>query len=59
MKSIENNDDYCAALDRIELLFDAELGTPEGDELKRLAILVEQYEDIEWDRYLEEMREEQ
>ncbi len=38
--------DYKAALKRIESLFDAaELGTPEGDELERLAALVEEYEE--------------
>ncbi|HBC3540205.1 hypothetical protein P3580_16130 [Vibrio parahaemolyticus] len=38
--------DYNAALKRIESLFDAaEPGTPEGDELERLAALVEEYED--------------
>ncbi len=38
--------DYKAALKRIESLFDAaELGTPEGDELERLAALIEEYEE--------------
>ncbi|WP_217536901.1 hypothetical protein [Vibrio metschnikovii] len=38
--------DYKAALKRIESLFDAaERGTPEGDELERLAALVEEYEE--------------
>lgn len=38
--------DYKAALKRIESLFDAAvLGTPEGDELERLAALVEEYEE--------------
>ncbi len=38
--------DYKAALKRIEYLFDAaEPNTPEGDELERLAALVEGYED--------------
>lgn len=38
--------DYKAALKRIESLFDAaEPGTPEGDELERLAALVEEYEE--------------
>lgn len=38
--------DYNAALKRIESLFDAaEPGTPEGDELERLAALVEEYEE--------------
>ncbi|GAB1149618.1 hypothetical protein CRN53_08620 [Vibrio vulnificus] len=38
--------DYKAALKRIESLFDAaEPSTPEGDELERLAALVEEYEE--------------
>ncbi|EGR0489761.1 hypothetical protein KW420_05080 [Vibrio fluvialis] len=38
--------DYKAALKRIESLFEAaEPGTPEGDELERLAALVEEYEE--------------
>lgn len=38
--------DYKAALKRIEYLFDtAEPETPRGDELERLAALVEEYED--------------
>lgn len=37
--------DYKAALKRIESLFDAsEPGSPEGDELEKLAALVEEYE---------------
>jgi HTH-type transcriptional regulator/antitoxin HigA len=38
--------DYKNALKRIESLFDvAELGTTEGDELKNLVTLVEEYEE--------------
>ncbi len=38
--------DYKAVLKRIESLFDAaEPGTSEGDELERLAALVEEYEE--------------
>ncbi len=38
--------DYKTALKRIESLFDvAEPGTPEGDELERLAALVGEYEE--------------
>ncbi|EGR1128602.1 hypothetical protein EDL57_11305 [Vibrio cholerae] len=38
--------DYNAALKRIESLINAaEPGTPEGDELERLAALVEEYEE--------------
>ncbi|GEA51163.1 hypothetical protein VIN01S_19670 [Vibrio inusitatus NBRC 102082] len=38
--------DYQAALKRIESLFDvAKPGTPGGDELERLVLLVEEYEE--------------
>ena len=37
--------DYQKALKRIANLMDAELSTPEGDELEILAILVERYEE--------------
>lgn len=38
--------DYKAALKRIESLFDvAEPSTPEGEELERLAAMVEEYEE--------------
>lgn len=36
--------DHKAALKRIEALFDAEAGTPRGDELEVLTALVEHYE---------------
>lgn len=36
--------DYENALSRIEILMDAEYGTPEGDELDILTTLVENYE---------------
>lgn len=45
-ESINSDEEYRAALKRIEELFDlAEPGTPEGDELERLAALVEEYEE--------------
>lgn len=37
--------DHEAALARIEEIFEASPGTPEGDELELLAMLVERYED--------------
>ncbi len=45
IRPIRTEDDYEAALDRIEQLFDASPGTPEVDELEILAILVEAYEE--------------
>ncbi len=37
--------DYRMALERIEAIFDAEPGTPEGNELENLASFVEEYEE--------------
>jgi HTH-type transcriptional regulator / antitoxin HigA len=45
VKAIHTEQDYEAALTRIDALMDAEPGTPEGDELDVLADLVEHYED--------------
>ena len=45
VKSIRTEADYQAALGRIEQLWDAPDGTPEGDELDALVDLVERYED--------------
>lgn len=44
-KLIKTDADYQAALARIEQIFDARPGTPEGDELELLATLVELYEE--------------
>jgi len=44
-KLIKTEADYEAALGRIEALFDAKLGTSEGDELDLLVTLVELYEE--------------
>ncbi len=44
-KIIKTEEDYEAALARIEEIMDAEVGIPEGDELELLSLLVEQYED--------------
>ena len=41
-------DDYIEALARIDELMDAEADTPEGEELERLATMVEEYEKIYW-----------
>lgn len=42
---IKTEEDYDAALKRIECLMDAKPDTPEGDELELLATLVELYEE--------------
>ena len=44
VKPIRTEKEYEAALDRIDELMDAELGSPEGDELDVLVDLVELYE---------------
>jgi HTH-type transcriptional regulator / antitoxin HigA len=45
VKPIRDEKSYYEALKRIELLWGSEIGTPEGDELDVLMILVEAYED--------------
>jgi HTH-type transcriptional regulator/antitoxin HigA len=44
IRAIRTESDYEAALARIDVLMDAQLGTPEGDELDVLGDLVELYE---------------
>lgn len=44
MRQIRTNDDLTAALTRIDELWGAEPGPPEGDELDILVNLVENYE---------------
>lgn len=45
MKTIENEADYQAALEKIDRLFDVEPNTPEDDKLEVLITLVEAYEE--------------
>lgn len=42
---IKNENDYKKALERLEVIFDAKKGTPEGDELSRLGNLIVKYEE--------------
>jgi HTH-type transcriptional regulator/antitoxin HigA len=44
IKPIRTEEDYQQALNRLELIFDAEFGTQEGDELEILGILIDHYE---------------
>lgn len=44
LKPIKTKKDYQQALDRLEIIFDANKRTPEGDELEILGILIDQYE---------------
>lgn len=45
IKPIKTEKDYQHALDRLGAIFDSKKGSPEGDELEILGILVEKYED--------------
>ncbi|MGE8151421.1 helix-turn-helix domain-containing protein [Pseudomonas vancouverensis] len=45
IKPIRSQEDLIAAFARVEKLWGAELGSPEGDELEILALLIEKYED--------------
>lgn len=49
LKPIRNDEDYRAALQAIEQLWDAEPGTPESDMLDSLVTLVEAYERDRYD----------
>ncbi len=44
IKPIKTENDYNQALERLEIIFDAKNGSPEGDELEVLGILIEKYE---------------
>ena len=44
LKPIKTAQDYFEALERLEVIFDANPGTNEGDELEILGILLEEYE---------------
>jgi HTH-type transcriptional regulator/antitoxin HigA len=45
LRPIKTKKDYQQALERLNVIFDAKKGTPEGDELEILGMLIEQYED--------------
>ncbi|HCQ14211.1 helix-turn-helix domain-containing protein [Flavobacterium sp.] len=44
IKPIKTDKDYQQALERLEVIFDAALGSKEGDELEVLGILIDRYE---------------
>ena len=44
IKPIKTERDYNQALERLEQIFDAKIGSPEGDELEVLGILINQFE---------------
>ena len=45
IKVIKTEEDYKAALERLEEIFQAPENTPEGDEAELLSVLIEKYED--------------
>lgn len=45
IKPIHTEEDYLKALDRLEEIFNAEIGTESGDELEILSVLIERYEE--------------
>ena len=44
IKIIKTSEDYEAALQRLEVIFDAKRDTSEGDELDLLSLLIDNYE---------------
>jgi HTH-type transcriptional regulator / antitoxin HigA len=44
IKPLKTKKDYNLAMSRLEKIFDSKPGTPEGDELEILGILIEKYE---------------
>lgn len=44
LRPIRSEEDYELALQRLDVLFDAEIGTPESDEADILALIVDEYE---------------
>ena len=46
IKPIKTEQDYQEALDRLEVIFDAKKGSPVGDELEILGLLIEKYESV-------------
>ena len=45
IKPIRSQEDLTDAFARVEQLWGADVGSPEGDELEILALLIEKYED--------------
>jgi len=44
IKPIKTEKEYNQALERLEVIFDAKLGSPEGDELEVLGVLIDKFE---------------
>ena len=48
IKLIKKEEDYSEAMARLEVIFDAKMGSPEGDELEILGMLIDNYEKIHY-----------
>jgi HTH-type transcriptional regulator/antitoxin HigA len=48
IRVIKTEQDYQEALKRLEIIFDASVDSPEGDEAEILGMLIEKYEDIHY-----------
>ena len=46
IKVIKTEKEYKQAIKRLEVIFDSEPGTPEGDELELLSLLIDSYEKV-------------
>ena len=44
IKIIKTEAEYEAAMQRLEIIFDSKMNTPEGDELELLSLLIDNYE---------------
>lgn len=47
-KVIKTEAEYNLALERLEVIFDAQINTPEGDELELLSLLIDNYERLNY-----------
>jgi HTH-type transcriptional regulator / antitoxin HigA len=47
-KVIKTEAEYNLAIERLEVIFDAQINTPEGDELELLSLLIDNYERINY-----------
>lgn len=47
-KVIKTENEYNLAFERLEVIFDARINTPEGDELELLSLLIENYETLHY-----------
>lgn len=45
IKVLKTEEEYFQALDRLEAIFQAESGTPEGDEAELLSLIIRKYDE--------------